>query len=85
MVIPNRSNKGCPLLITQSQRYLVVALKSVQKTHPSMTYSGIHKLVYPRHGERIFWADLVQICEVHTYLPLSIFLLRNHSVGNHSR
>ena len=80
MVILNRSNKSCPLLIIQSQKYLVVPLKSIQKAHLKMTYSGIHQLVYLRHGGRIFWAGLVWICEVHTYPPLSIFLLHNHSI-----
>ena len=46
-----------------------------------MTYSGIHQLVYLRHGKRIFWAGLVQICEVYTYPPFSIFFLHNHSIG----
>ena len=46
-----------------------------------MTYSGIHQLVYLRYGERIFWSSLVQICEVHTYPPLSIFLLHNYSIS----
>ena len=46
-----------------------------------MPYSGIHLLVYSRHGERIFWAGFIQIYEVHTYSPLSIFLFHNHSIG----
>ena len=54
MVIPNRSNKSRPLLIVQSQGYLVVALESVQKTHPMMAYSGIHQPVYPRHENGVF-------------------------------
>ena len=46
-----------------------------------MPYSGIHLLVYSGHRERIFWAGFIQICEVHTYSPLSIFLFHNHSIG----
>ena len=59
----------------------MVALEGIQEAHPRMTYNGIHQLVYLRHGERIFWAGLVQICEVHEYPPFSIFLLHNHSIG----
>ena len=31
--------------------------------------------------EGVFWAGLVQICEVHTYSPLPALLLHHHSIG----
>ena len=81
MVIPSRSDKSCLLLITQSQWYLVVSLEGIKKTHPRMAYSSIHQLIYLRHGKGVFWAGLVQICEVNTYSPLSILLLYHYSIG----
>ena len=81
VIVPYRSNKGCLLLIIHSQGYLVVSLKGIQKAHLRMTYSGIHQLVDPRHGEMVFRTCSVQICEVHTYPSLSFFLLHHHSIG----
>ena len=81
VVISSRSNKNCLLLIIQSQWYLVVSLEGIQKAHPRMAYSCIHQLVHPRHGKRVFWTGLIQICEVYTYSPLSILLLHHYSIG----
>ena len=81
MVIPNKSNKSYLLLIIQSQRYLVVPLKGVQKAHPKMAYSGIHQLIYLRHKERILGASFIQVCEVYTYPPLHILLFHYHHIG----
>ena len=41
----------------------------------------IHQLVYSRHKEGVFWASLIQICEVHAYLPLPALLLRYYGIG----
>ena len=81
VVISSRINKSCLLLITQSQWYLMVPLKSIQKTHPMMAYSCVHYLIYSRHREGIFWVGLVQIFEIHTYSPLSTLLLHHCSIG----
>ena len=59
----------------------MVSLKGIQKAHLRMTYNGIHQLVDPRHGEMVFWTCFVQICEVHTYPPLSILIFHHHNIG----
>ena len=41
----------------------------------------IYQLVYSRHREGIFWAGLIQICEVHTYSPLPALLLHYYDIG----
>ena len=46
-----------------------------------MAYSGIHQLVYSRHGKRVLGAIFIQICEVHTYLSLLTLLLHYHCIG----
>ena len=46
-----------------------------------MAYCCIYQLVYSRHGEGVFWTSFIQVCEIYTHLPLPIFLLHHHSVG----
>ena len=46
-----------------------------------MTYSGIHQLVYPRHGKKVIGASFIQICKAHSYTPLPILLLHYHCIG----
>ena len=46
-----------------------------------MAYRYIHQLVYSRHREGIFWASLIQICEVYTYSPLPTLLLHYYDIG----
>ena len=41
VVISNRSDKSCLLLITQGQWYLMISLEGIQKAHPRMAYSCI--------------------------------------------
>ena len=45
-----------------------------------MAYSGIHQLVYSRHGEKVFRPSFIQICEVHIYMPLLILFLHYHCI-----
>ena len=59
----------------------MVSLENIKETHPRMTYSCIHQLIYPGKGERIFWTGFVQICEVHTYPSLPVLLLYHYDVG----
>ena len=80
MVIPSRRNKGTLLLIVQSQRYLMVPLKSIQKAYPMVTNDGIHQLVYLRYHERIFRTSFVQIYEIHTHTLLPTLLLYHDHV-----
>ena len=79
MIIPNRSNKGCLLLIVQGQRYLMLALESIQETHPGMADNSVYQLIYLRHREWIFRASLIQICEINAHSPLpTLFLYHYH-------
>ena len=59
MVVPDRGNKSSPLLIVQSQRYLVIALEGIQKAYLRMADSGIHQLVFLRRKEWILWASFI--------------------------
>ena len=59
MVVPNRGNKSNPLLIVQSQRYLVITLEDIQKAHLRMANSGIHQLVYLGHREWILGVSFI--------------------------
>ena len=59
MVVPDGGNKSGPLLIVQSQRYLVIALEGIQKAHPRMADSGIYQLVYFRHRKWILGASFI--------------------------
>ena len=53
VIISSRSDKSYLLLVIHSQRYLMVPLKGIEKTHPRMAHSCIHQLVDPRHRERV--------------------------------
>ena len=46
-----------------------------------MVYCCIYQLVYLRQRERIFWIGFVQVCEIYTHSPFSIFLFYHHGVG----
>ena len=81
MVIPNGGDKRRFLLIGKGQWYLMVSLESIKETHSRMTYRCVHQLIYPKKGERIFWTDFVQVCEVYTYPQFSVHLFYHHSVG----
>ena len=81
MVIPNRGDKRCYLLIVKDQWYLMVSLESIKEAHPRMAYRCVDQLIYPKKGERIFRTDFIQICEVYTHLPLAVFLFYHHGVG----
>ena len=81
MIIPCECNEGSLLLITSSQGYLVVSLKSIQEAHLRMARGCIYQLIYPRQGERILWANLIYVHEVYTHLPFPTFLLHHHRVG----
>ena len=59
----------------------MASLKGIQEAHPGMAHSGIHQLVYSRHGKRVLGASFIQICEVHTYPPLPILLLHYHCIS----
>ena len=59
MIIPNRSNKGCLLLIVQGQRYLMITLESIQETYLRMADSSVYQLIYLGHREWIFQENLV--------------------------
>ena len=59
MVVPDRCNKSSLLLIVQSQRYLVITLKGIQKAHPRMANSGIYQLVYLGYRKWIFGASFI--------------------------
>ena len=74
------SNKGSLLLVGQGHWNLVVALEGIQETHPLMTQSRIHWLVYPWKREWVFRAGFVKIGEVYTHPPFPIFLPYYHSV-----
>ena len=63
----------------------MIPLKGIQEAHPRVAHSGIHQLVYSRHGKRVFGASFIQICEVHTYPPLPILLLHYHCIGQSLR
>ena len=69
MIISGKSDKNCLLLVIYSQRYLMVPLKGIEKTHPRMAHSCIHQLVDSRHRERVLWAGFIQVCKVCTYAP----------------
>ena len=81
VVISSRSDKNCLLLITQGQWYLMVSLEGIYKAHSRMVYSCIHWLVYLRYREMVFWTDLIQIREVHTYLPFSTLIFHHYSIS----
>ena len=59
----------------------MVTLEGVQKTHSRVSHHGIHQLVNSRDKKRVFWANSIQISEVHVDSPLPILLLNHHSVG----
>ena len=80
MVIPNWSNKSSFFLIVQGQRYLMVTLKSVQEAYPRMADSGVYQLIDLGHGEWIFRASFIQICEINTHSPLPILFLDYYRV-----
>ena len=80
MVIPNWSNKSSFFLIVQGQRYLMITLKRVQEAHPRMADSGVYQLIDLGHGEWIFRANFIQICEINTHSPLPILFLDYYRV-----
>ena len=53
----------------------MITLKSVQETHPRMADSGVHQLIDLGHGEWIFRASSIQICEINTRSPLPTLFL----------
>ena len=59
----------------------MVPLEGVQETHPRVSYHGIHQLVNSKNGESVFWANFIQISEVHVDSLLPILLFNHHSVG----
>ena len=80
MIILNRSNKGCFLLIVQGQRYLMITLESIYETHPKMANSSVYQLIYLGHREWIFRASLIQICKINAHSPLPILFLYYYHV-----
>ena len=68
MVISKGSDKSCFFLVIYGQWYLMISLKGVQEAHP-------------RHRERIFWADFIQIHEVYIDLSLFALLLYYYNIG----
>ena len=46
-----------------------------------MSCYEIHQLIYPRQGEAVLWAGLVQVCEVHTHPLFPICLLYKDDVS----
>ena len=48
----------------------MVPLEGNQKNHPRMPHCCIHQLINPREGKRVLQANLIQISEVHTHMPL---------------
>ena len=59
VIISNRSDKSCLLLVIHSLRYLMVPLKGIKKTHLRMAHRWIHQLVDLRHTERVIWAGYI--------------------------
>ena len=58
----------------------MITLKSVQETHPRMADSGVHQLIDLGHGEWIFRANFIQICEINTHSPHPTFFLDYYRV-----
>ena len=58
----------------------MITLKSIQETHPRMVDSGVYQLIDLGHGEWIFRASLIQICEINAHSPLPTLLLYYYCV-----
>ena len=80
VIISNRSNEGCLLLIVQCQRYLMIALESIQETHLTMADRSVYQLIYLGHREWIFRVSLIQIREINAHSPLPTFFLYHYRV-----
>ena len=81
VIISSRSDKSCLLLVIHSQRYLMVPLKGIEKTHPRMAHSCIHQLVNSSHRERVLWAGFIQVCKVYTYSPFPSLLFYHYCIS----
>ena len=46
-----------------------------------MAYSCLNQLVNPRHGERVLWADFVQVCKIYAYALLPSLLFYHYGVN----
>ena len=59
----------------------MVTLKGIQETHPRMSHHGVHQLVNSRNKEGVFWADFVQVSEIHAHLPFPVFVFNHYYVS----
>ena len=59
---------------------MMVTLEDIQETLSKVSHRGIYQLVNFKNREGVFWANFIQISEVHANSPLPIFLLKHHSV-----
>ena len=75
------SDKSCLFLVIHNQRYLMVPLKGIEKTHPMMAHNCIHQLVDPRHRERVLWACFIQVCKVYIYAPFHSLLFYHYCIS----
>ena len=58
----------------------MISLESIQETHPRMADSSIYQLIDLGHGEWIFRASFIQICEINAHSPLPALLLYYYRV-----
>ena len=79
------SDKSCLLLVIHSQRYLMVPLKGIEKTHPRMAHHYIHQLIDSRHRERVFRASFIQVYKVYTYAPFPNLLFYHYCISQSFR
>ena len=54
---------------------------AIEETKQIAASRGIHDLIDPRQGERIFWACLVEISIINTYSPFFILLVYKDAIG----
>ena len=62
----------------------MVTLKDIQETHPRMSHHSVHQLVNSRNKEGVFWADFIQVNEVHAHSPFPFFFLTTTVLASHS-
>ena len=64
---------------------VLIALKSIKKTHTRVPKGGIYKLIYFWYWEGILWASFVQAHEVHTHHHFLVFFFTTTMLANHSK
>ena len=58
----------------------MITLEGIQEAHSKVAYSCVYQSVYSRHWERVFWARLVQVCEVYADSPFPGFLFYHYCI-----